>query len=136
MVGLLGIDFVVDSCGEAFAVDVNPRYAASMEIVQRCTGMNMVAAHLAACLDGMLPPAPTIASGPFAGKAYLFASRPSRVATLLPLDSADRPAPGTRIAAGQPVCTVFADAGQYEAVEPLLAAKIRDVEELLAADEP
>ena len=37
LVGLFGVDFMLDG-EEVWTIEVNPRYTASVEIVERCTG--------------------------------------------------------------------------------------------------
>jgi predicted ATP-grasp superfamily ATP-dependent carboligase len=57
--GLFGVDGIL--CGEAFyAVEVNPRYTASCEVVEamlaaRVNDANAIALHVAACTSGTLP---------------------------------------------------------------------------------
>jgi predicted ATP-grasp superfamily ATP-dependent carboligase len=48
LVGVNGIDFVARR-GVAYAVEINPRWSASMELVERASGRSLFAAHAAAC---------------------------------------------------------------------------------------
>ena len=109
LIGLNGIDFIARH-GVPYPIEVNPRYSASMELVERVTGLSLFQLHRAAC-QGELPaelPAPRIA----AGKAIVFARRDVIVGNALRWtvagDVADVPHPGERILAGHPICTVFA----------------------------
>jgi len=121
--GLVGVDLVIDRHRRVHVIEVNPRPTASLELVERATGLSLAAAHLAAF--GVAPPPgePRPWRGTW-GKAVLFASRPlfcgeAVVATMLaerpghaePVEwpiVADIPVAGQTIPAGGPVCTVFA----------------------------
>jgi predicted ATP-grasp superfamily ATP-dependent carboligase len=75
LVGVNGIDFIARD-GVPFAVEINPRWSASVELVERAYGLPVFAAHVAACQDGSLPDFDLIArrrSGPAIGKAIVFA---------------------------------------------------------------
>lgn len=52
LVGLFGVDFVLDG-DQVWTIEVNPRYTASMEIVERATGVPAIAAHARACTEGL-----------------------------------------------------------------------------------
>jgi uncharacterized protein len=109
LVGLNGIDFVARN-GVPYPLEVNPRYSASMELVERGRGLSMFDVHARACA-GELPPE-LVPYSTVEGKAIVFARREMTVANTHPwsenLDFADVPEPGTLFAAGNPICTVFA----------------------------
>lgn len=130
LVGLFGVDFVVDTGGTAWLVDVNPRYTASMEVVERFTGRSIVAAHIEACRGGRLPQ-PWRPTGAYCGKAYVFAKRPATFRRPPEVQLADVPSDGTTIARGKPICTVLAEARQLGEVEQRLTDCIRLVEQHL-----
>lgn len=48
LAGLFGVDFMLDG-DEIWALEVNPRYTASVEIVERVTDVKAIALHVAAC---------------------------------------------------------------------------------------
>lgn len=107
--GVCGIDFMArDSV--PYAIEVNPRPTASMELVERGTGCSVWLAHVAGC-TGALVVTPTSASHA-EGKAVLYARRPvvlgDTTRWLSDPDVRDVPAPGERIARGSPICTIFA----------------------------
>lgn len=112
--GLFGVDFLLHG-GRLHVLEVNPRYTASMELVERATGESLADLHLDA-LEGRLPadPAPwrrLSASGGFWGKGIVYAERPAVVPDTdgwLEAGWRDVPHAGERIRAGAPVCTVFA----------------------------
>ena len=122
LTGLVGVDLVVDSRGRVHVIEVNPRPTASMELIERATGLSLAAAQLTAC--GF--PGPTAdATKPRQGtwsKAILFAAgdlaidddtiRSIHAAGGPPHEGwplvADLPAPPQTIPAGGPICTFFA----------------------------
>jgi predicted ATP-grasp superfamily ATP-dependent carboligase len=110
LVGLNGIDFVLRD-GEPYVLELNPRYCASMELMERASGISMFEAHVSACRRA-LPSLDATAPRGVLGKAILYARRDVVVGDsrrwLLRDDVRDVPFPGDRIRRGQPVCTVFA----------------------------
>jgi len=119
LTGLFGVDAVADaSCVRP--VEVNPRYTASVEILERAFSIAAIAWHANACRDGglpdFLPPWPQATCG----KAILYARTNYRVSAetteslLRETDGqpwpavADIPPMGAEIRVGQPVATVFA----------------------------
>ena len=107
--GACGIDFIArDSM--PYALEVNPRPTASMELVERSTGCSIWLAHAAGCSRTLhAPPAPAHHAE---GKAVLYARRAvvlgDTTRWLADPDVRDIPAPGERIARGSPICTIFA----------------------------
>lgn len=129
--GLFGIDFLRHKETIIF-LEVNPRYTASVEVLERSSGRCFLAEHRAACLsfespmneNGSRTEAGHQQRQPFVGKAILFADRDliaplisnssqeTEAASFSQSDSlfADLPKPGTRISYGEPICTLFATA--------------------------
>jgi len=117
--------------GVPYPVEVNPRYTASMELVERATGASIFEIHARACA-GTLPGRPIAAAawhGAAVGKAVLYARRdvvPDATARWLEDDDIrDVPAPGERIARGQPICTIFARGRGAAACRRALVARAR-----------
>jgi predicted ATP-grasp superfamily ATP-dependent carboligase len=129
LVGVNGIDFIVRE-GVPVLIEVNPRWTASMELVERATGMAMFSAHAAAC-EGDLRPAEALARAvPRArvvGKAVVFArtnvAAPDTNAWLANPDVHDVPHSAEPIRAGRPICTVFAEGADRETCYAALAAR-------------
>jgi len=131
--GLFGIDFVVDAHGQPWVLEVNPRYTASMELVEQITGVSMLAAHIEACTTGELPAAPQSKSTGGFGKAYLFAKREVTISKSPTVAMADIPQVGRTIATGQPVATVFAEASEKRDVEAELISRVVALEKQVYA---
>ena len=112
-------------------VEVNPRYTASVETLERATGLRAIALHVAACRGLPVETPSPIATGDSphcSGKAILFARDELTIAESFVQwaesrnrgrtwpEVADIPAAGTRIGPGEPIATVFAEAGDEAAV--------------------
>jgi uncharacterized protein len=125
LVGLNGIDFIARA-GVPWPIEVNPRYSASMELLERSSGISLFALHLGACL-GRLPAAPPRPARGVLGKAVVFARRDVTVGDTRPWlrdpAIADIPHRGERIPRGRPICTVFASGAGADACLRALAAK-------------
>jgi predicted ATP-grasp superfamily ATP-dependent carboligase len=151
-----GIDFI-SSGGRAYAIEVNPRWSASMELVELAYGVSVFGAHAAACTRGQLPDFDLCAArrgAPVLGKAIVFARQdvvigdtsawlaavPALPVLPLPalpdppavLGPRDIPRAGERIAAGQPVCTVFASGDGVAECHAALVERARHVYAALA----
>ncbi|MFL5403555.1 MAG: ATP-grasp domain-containing protein [Gemmatimonadales bacterium] len=109
LMGLNGIDFIARR-GVPYPVEINPRYSASMELLERARGLSLFEVHAGAC-EGTLP-APVPLAEEIYGKAIVFARRDLTVGETRPWAGhpsfADVPHPGERIERGRPICTVFA----------------------------
>jgi predicted ATP-grasp superfamily ATP-dependent carboligase len=119
--GLNGVDFIA-SDGVPFPIEVNPRYSASMELVERAGGPSLFRSHVDAC-DRRLGEAPAPGADVL-GKAIVFARRDVVISdpARWKVELADIPHPGERIGAGRPICTVFARARTADACRTALAA--------------
>jgi len=110
--GVCGIDFIARGT-TPYAIEVNPRPTASMELVERATGTSIWLAHVAGCTSALPSGVETGGARSVAhGKAVLYARRPVVLGDtdrwLADDDVRDIPAPGERIARGSPICTIFA----------------------------
>jgi predicted ATP-grasp superfamily ATP-dependent carboligase len=116
--GLTGInscDFLLD--GDSFELlEINTRPSSTMTLYETASPeawpRGLIACHLDACLSGRLPPPSRPATRLKAGQRVLFAPRgfvvPGSFSNACFSDPAchDIPQPGTRIGAGEPVCTL------------------------------
>ena len=137
LVGVNGIDFVARR-GVPYAVEVNPRYCASMELVERARGVSIFQVHARACA-GELPDFDPTEPGPpdLPGKAIVYAREdvvPEGTARWLEDDDVrDVPPPGEPIGRGHPICTVFARGRTVAACHAALAARARTLYRSLEA---
>ena len=156
LAGLFGVDFILDG-EQVWAVEVNPRYTASVEIVERCTGAKAIAAHVAACNGpsgeieragaSWVPvggeDARARSEAHCHGKATLFATRDvvisQEFADYSITESLRQPWPmladvsgtGTPIENGRPVLTMFASGTNVAEVEQRLRERVVEVENRL-----
>jgi predicted ATP-grasp superfamily ATP-dependent carboligase len=136
--GLFGVDCVLRA-GVPWPVEVNPRYTASVEVLELATGESFLAQH-GHVFEPTLPTGPPAVLGfrtAIVGKAILFARSslrfpedgPWRVSQFqaeypwpLP-EYADIPPAGSRIPAHRPILTIFAQAASVAEC----AARLRDL---------
>ncbi|MEM3041024.1 MAG: ATP-grasp domain-containing protein, partial [Nitrososphaerota archaeon] len=112
LVGSNGVDFVLDSSGKPWILEVNPRFQATIECVEKMLGINLVEAHIAACEGSLITP-PSVSQGYFT-RVILYAKRRCSVPDLSILYGVrDIPIPGVIVEKGEPVCSVFTT-GQTE----------------------
>lgn len=122
--GVNGFDFVLRD-GRPVLLEVNPRYCASMELVERATGTPIFGLHLAAC-GGEMAAAPLQASG-FWGKGIVYARSAVSVgdsSAWLERGVRDVPHPGEVILKGRPICTVLAWGPTRQACRAALRAEM------------
>lgn len=128
--GVGGIDFVVSQGADGrlhpHVVEVNPRYTASMELMEWAYGLSIYNLHIEA-IDGHLPQFSLgeHLNGPCFGKGVVFAYQS------VPIHQTDGwwargwrdiPYPGDMIEPGHPICTVFARGDTHAAcLETLIA---------------
>jgi uncharacterized protein len=106
LVGLNSADFLVDERGIKF-LEINPRPGATLDIFEPVDD-SLFAMHIAAC--GNILPAKAPCFERARASAIVYAERDIAAFPMLdwPHWAADRPAIGSRIARGDPLCTVFA----------------------------
>jgi predicted ATP-grasp superfamily ATP-dependent carboligase len=113
LVGVNGLDFVLKD-GQVIPIEVNPRYSASMELIERAYGLSIFDLHVQSIQQGALPDfdlAAWLADNRFYGKAILYAEQDGVAPDTRswPVrDIRDVPFPGEALSAGEPVCTVLA----------------------------
>jgi predicted ATP-grasp superfamily ATP-dependent carboligase len=133
VVGVNGVDFI-ERDGSLCPIEVNPRWCASLELVERVYGVSIFGAHADACTTGNLPSfdVSTSRRNPLvAGKAIVFARQEVLMgdtrAWLEDPDIRDIPRPGERIARGHPICTVLSEAPDTSACYDALVQRARCV---------
>jgi predicted ATP-grasp superfamily ATP-dependent carboligase len=144
LIGLFGVDFILDDDQHVWTVEVNPRFTASVEIIERATGISALGAHVAACRGTAIRnPASAFLNQTTHGKAILFAKRDVVInqsfaestlheALRTPWPTlADVPSAGTPIEFGRPVLTIFADGSDEQEVERRLRDRVVELERIL-----
>lgn len=136
LVGVGSVDFVATG-RVPYPVELNPRWTASMELVEQSRGLSLFGLHAQACRYGQLPAFPLTQGRLSAavGKAVVFARANIQVGDtrdwLEDPTVRDVPRPGVSISRGEPICTVFAEAADAESCHERLverAARVyRDV---------
>jgi predicted ATP-grasp superfamily ATP-dependent carboligase len=152
--GLFGVDAIVRD-GVPWPVEVNPRYTASMEVIEYATGIRALAHHRQAFAEAVRAgsespevfqePSLTLPARTVVGKAIWYAPRPITFPRVGPWDDvlcesvaikgppafADIPSPDERIAAGRPVLTLFAVAATVADCEQELRGRAAELNALL-----
>jgi len=131
--GVNGIDFILRG-DELLVLELNPRFPASAELMERATGVSIFAAHAAACAGELPGRAPSQVAGAW-GKAIVYAREDVVTRDTKPWldrpDVRDVPFPGERIPVGSPVCTVFARGANAAECRARLIAAARAIEQEL-----
>jgi len=151
LIGLFGVDFMLAG-DDVWVLEVNPRYTASVEIVERMTGVSAIALHAAACGEssqvsraGVSPTSNEAknCSDRAHGKAILFAKRDFVItdefaewsieqSALEPWPALGDVSPaGTPIAAGRPILTAFANDASIGNLERQLMDLAVEIEQRL-----
>lgn len=137
--GIFGIDVVIDHTGTIRPVEINPRYPAGVEVLERAGLHPVLATGAAGGGDTMMaqtPPGSGV-QGRVAGKAIVYARHdaitPDLYACCDSAEVADVPDVGTLLRRGAPVCTVLAAAVDDPACEATLCVMAKQVHDALAA---
>jgi len=106
LVGSSGIDLVISKRGVPYVIEVNPRFQGTLECVERVLAMNIVDAHLKACLQGILPSIKKKLMA-FCVRLILYARQRSVVSDLNTFEEVrDIPLPKVIIEEGEPICSI------------------------------
>ncbi len=145
--GLFGLDWVMAN-GCAWITEINPRYPASVEVLELSQGIPYLAAHAQGCRGEPLAEVEVPESMGVIGKAILYAQRPLVFPKQGPWEwplatafstweippYADIPHPGQAIAAGAPIFTLLERAAEPIACEQQLKRRVREVQAWLEGD--
>ena len=129
--GINGIDFVLNERG-ALVIDINPRPPATLELYEHLLSDGWIKHHIDAC-KGNLPVVPMLGSPSVYGHMIVYAPRTFQLPLTInwPVWAKDRPAAGARIVAGQPLCSLFAEASSADQVEHLLESYQEEIFHLI-----
>ena len=124
LLGLCSADFI-RTWKEYWLVDVNPRPGATLDIFDS-PAAPLMEAHLRAA-RGETYRLPRFADSMSSMITYAAGPVPSFPAMDWPYWTADRQSEGTRLAAGEPVCTVFARGPSAKATQKMVLAQARQL---------
>ncbi len=113
LLGSNGIDIVISEDGTPYVVEVNPRFQGTLGCVEKVLGINLVDAHVKACLYNELPTIKQRSN--FWTRLILYA--PSRIVApdLTTLSRVRNiPPPHSIIEEGEPLCSVLANGESRE----------------------
>ena len=125
--GILGIDFMV-SDDEVYAIELNPRFVATLDTIETATGINLVKIHLDAC-QGILPDMMPVPKR-YALRRILFADRQCAVLddlSFLAPGVADIPVPPASFEEGGAVISVYGSGPDPASAQRALDTTIRVV---------
>lgn len=123
--GVWGLDAVMDRRGRVWPIEVNPRYTASCEVVEKAYGVTALSREFHE-KDAAATKRRRAARGrPFCAKAVLYARSDGQAPdffSAFPDDTAsgtiaDIPTSGSLVHEGEPLCTIFAEGRSREACE-------------------
>lgn len=132
--GLFGLDLLRDFSGRLWLLEVNPRYTAGMEILERVNNLSFVqllaqARYGQPIRYSLSPPSQLM------GKAILYAPFPLTISRPLIVPEghlwADLPPVGSQIEAGQPILSCFAQGRTVSEMFHHLKKQARFVEQFL-----
>jgi predicted ATP-grasp superfamily ATP-dependent carboligase len=132
LVGVNGLDFLLKD-GQVYPLEVNPRYSASMELIEQAYGLPIFDLHVRAITQQVLPDFDLASAAwktepRFYGKAILYAEREGRAPNTQDWSKRgirDVPFPGEDLTRGGPVCTVLAPASTRDDCFAKLVAQVK-----------
>jgi predicted ATP-grasp superfamily ATP-dependent carboligase len=124
--GSVGVDFVLSE--NIWAIEINPRFQATLDTVERATGCNLFNMHVRA-FSGEIPAQRPLPRH-FAARSILFADKDfvltKDLARFAP-NAADIPWPGTHFEKGNAVVSVFGTGPTRDAAEQMLNTNITSI---------
>jgi len=142
LIGLFGVDAIVAD-GVVWPVEVNPRYTASVEVLERAFDIQTIAIHASACRDGEFPILQTRRNNRYCAKAILYTTANVTVsdefiqfvdrlnAVVESPIVADIPPVGRGIQPGHPVVTVLATGATLSSASEQLEDRVSRVRQAL-----
>ena len=134
LVGLCGLDFMLDEDGRYSVLEANPRPTRTFELYEDLgvEGPGLFQMHLSAC-EGRLPRTVRVLGRGVATQEVLWASETFAIPDDLrwPDWARDRPAAGTLLQPGEPICTLHARAQDRNTVDRLLSDRRAELSAVL-----
>jgi predicted ATP-grasp superfamily ATP-dependent carboligase len=127
LTGLNSADFMVDR-DDFWIVEVNPRPGATLDIFEisgvETRGCSLFSLHMAACTGDLIDEAPRLEGARASVICYAACDFIAPDRFEWPVWSSDRPNGGIAIRAGEPLCTVHADAAAIVEAKALAEARL------------
>ena len=132
LVGVNGLDFLLKD-GQVYPLEVNPRYSASMELIELAYGLSVFDLHVRAIMQQVLPDFDLARAGwktgpRFYGKTILYAEREGRAPNTQDWSERgirDVPFPGEDLTGGGPICTILVSAPTRDNCFAMLVAQAK-----------
>ena len=129
--GLCGLDLAVTDNGTWYLLELNPRPTATFELHE--TKTSLFYAHLLACQGTLVPIAEL--NKPLRACRIIYAGKSFKMTALdWPVWISDRPVDGRTIEAGEPICTIQAEAGSRAEIDHILHNRFTYMQQLLGMD--
>jgi predicted ATP-grasp superfamily ATP-dependent carboligase len=129
--GLFGVDCVLRD-GVPYPVEVNPRYTASVEVLERATGVRALDLHCAAFTTSLPAARLRFRAKSTHAKAIFFAPAPLTFPPGRFVRAADLPHAGAMLPAGAPILTLFSEGASVETCLAALRRRARRLDRRLA----
>ncbi|UCF58497.1 MAG: ATP-grasp domain-containing protein [Candidatus Bathyarchaeota archaeon] len=109
LIGSNGIDLVISKENVPYVIEINPRFQGTLECVERVLRIDLVKAHVNACVHGFLPMMQK-KNLTFSTRLILYAPERVLVPDLTIFEEArDIPLPKTVIEKGEPLCSIVTE---------------------------
>jgi hypothetical protein len=129
LVGSNGVDFVISE-DTPFVIEVNPRFQGTLECVERVLDINLVEAHINACIEDRIPPA--LEATCYCTRLIIFAPFRCVVPDLTNLEFVrDIPLPNIIVQEGEPLCSIVTGDKSGETSLSKAFSMVRDVKRRL-----
>ncbi len=140
--GLLGVDFILTSEGDIFILEINPRYTATMELLEPAWQSPLLKYHIETFTGEHATPK-QVSNSPNRGKLIIYAQKSchiddhklhqlTRLAADQGVELSDLPFANTKIEAAHPVLTVLASSQSRTQIKATLADVEEQIQVILA----
>jgi predicted ATP-grasp superfamily ATP-dependent carboligase len=109
LIGSNGVDIVLSKEVRPYVLEVNPRFQGTLECVERVFGINLVKAHVDACIHRTLPSPQRSLMQTFCIRLILYAHDRSLTPVLQRPYIVDVPFPGVIVELGEPLCSIVVE---------------------------
>jgi uncharacterized protein len=136
LTGVNGLDFIFDG-SKIWLTEINPRYSASMELIERAYNLPVFQSHLESVASGRLPQfnlESKLMDGMFFGKSILFCEKDFVMPDAMDdqgFDLRDVPVSGEQLRKGSPICTLLNSQPTYADTLTDLSARTENLKERL-----